>query len=81
LSEDITNTEGASSQEVSWIYKEEAADAPLLIYATIVVAMLVGLWFYTRNTTEHETESESSVEQEKQYVEDIEEINTESDED
>jgi hypothetical protein len=80
LSEDITNTEGASSQEVSWIYKEEAADAPLLIYGTIVVAMLVGLWFYTRNTTEHEIESESNVEEEKQYVEDLEEITTESDE-
>jgi hypothetical protein len=80
LSEDITNTEGASSQEVSWVYKETAADAPLLIYGTILVAILGGLWFYTRNTTEHETESESSVEQEKQYVEDIEEIITESDE-
>jgi len=79
LSEDITNTEGASSQEVSWVYKETAADAPLLIYGTILVAILGGLWFYTRNTTEHETESESSVEQEKQYVEDIEEIITESD--
>jgi hypothetical protein len=79
LSEDITNTEGASSQEVSWIYKEEAADAPLLIYGTIVVAMLVGLWFYTRNTTDSEMELESNVE-EKQYVEDIEEITTESDE-
>ena len=80
LSEDITNTEGASSPEVSWVYKETAADAPLLIYGTILVAILGGLWFYTRNTTEHEIESESSVEQEKQYVEDIEEINTESDE-
>tara|TARA_B110000879_G_scaffold181919_1_gene239571 strand:- start:337 stop:2028 length:1692 start_codon:yes stop_codon:yes gene_type:complete len=79
LSEDITNTEGAISQEVSWVYKETAADAPLLIYGTILVAILGGLWFYTRNTTEHETESESSVEQEKQYVEDIEEIITESD--
>jgi len=79
LSEDITNTEGASSQEVSWVYKETAADAPLLIYGTILVAILGGLWFYTKNTTEHETESESSVEQEKQYVEDIEEIITESD--
>ena len=78
LSEDITNTEGASSQEVSWIYKEEAADAPLLIYGTIVVAILGGLWFYTRNTTDSEMELESNVE-EKQYVEDIEEITTESD--
>jgi hypothetical protein len=42
--------------------------------------MLVGLWFYTRNTTEHEIESESNVEEEKQYVEDLEEITTESDE-
>ena len=80
LSEDITNTEGASSQEVSWVYKETAADAPLLIYGTIFVAILGGLWFYTRNTTEHEIESESNVEEEKQYIEDIEELNTESDE-
>ncbi|MEZ8112962.1 MAG: hypothetical protein QMC61_04990 [Candidatus Poseidoniaceae archaeon] len=80
LSEDITNTEGAISQEVSWVYKETAADAPLLIYGTILVAILGGLWFYTKNTTEHEIESESNVEQEKQYVEDIEEITTESDE-
>lgn len=80
LSEDITNTEGAISQEVSWVYKETAADAPLLIYGTILVAILGGLWFYTKNTTEHEIESESNVEQEKQYVEDIEEIITESDE-
>jgi hypothetical protein len=80
LSEDITNTEGAISQEVSWVYKETAADAPLLIYGTILVAILGGLWFYTRNTTEHEIESESNVEQEKQYVEDIEEITTESNE-
>ena len=79
LSEDITNTEGAISQEVSWVYKETAADAPLLIYGTILVAILGGLWFYTKNTTEHEIESESNVEQEKQYVEDIEEITTESD--
>ena len=79
LSEDITNTEGASSPEVSWVYKETAADAPLLIYGTILVAILGGLWFYTKNTTEHEIESESNVEQEKQYVEDIEEITTESD--
>jgi hypothetical protein len=80
LSEDITNTEGAISQEVSWVYKETAADAPLLIYGTILVAILGGLWFYTKNTTEHEIESESNVEQEKQYVEDIEEITTESNE-
>jgi hypothetical protein len=79
LSEDITNTEGASSPEVSWVYKETADDAPLLIYGTILVAILGGLWFYTKNTTEHEIESESNVEQEKQYVEDIEEITTESD--
>jgi hypothetical protein len=44
-----------------------------------LVAILGGLWFYTKNTTEHEIESESNVEQEKQYVEDIEEITTESD--
>jgi hypothetical protein len=80
LSEDITNTEGASSQEVSWIYKEEAAEAPLLIYGTILVAILGGLWFYTRNTTDSEIELESNVEQEKQYAEDIEEITAESDE-
>ena len=80
LSEDITNTEGASSPEVSWVYKETAADAPLLIYGTILVAILGGLWFYTKNTTEHEIESESNVEQEKQYIEDIEEIITESNE-
>ena len=80
LSEDITNTEGTSSQEVSWIYKEEAAEAPLLIYGTILVAILGGLWFYTRNTTDSEIELESNVEQEKQYAEDIEEITAESDE-
>ena len=78
LSEEITNTEGASSQEVSWIYKEEAADAPLLIYGTILVAILGGLWFYTRNTTDSEIVLESNVEQEKQYAEDIEEITSES---
>ncbi|MCS5533312.1 MAG: hypothetical protein NZ736_03525 [Candidatus Poseidoniaceae archaeon] len=74
FTDEITNVEGASSQEVSWIYKSEAADAPLLIYGTVVVAILVGLWFYTRNTTYYETE----LEEEKRYTE---EIATESDED
>jgi hypothetical protein len=76
FSDDITNTEGASSQEVSWVYKEGAADAPLLIYGTVVAAILAGLWLYTRNTTNYQTE----LEEEKQYTEDIEEIATESDE-
>ena len=80
LSEDITNTEGASSQEVSWVYKEEAADAPLLIYGTILVAIICGVWLYTRNTKDSEIVLESNVEQEKQYVEDIEEISTDSEE-
>ena len=80
LSEDITNTEGASSQQVSWVYKEEAADAPVLIYGTILVAILGGLWFYTRNTTDSEIGLESNVEQEKQYAEEIEELTAESDE-
>jgi len=80
LSEDITNTAGASSQEVSWIYKEEAADTPLLIYATILVAIVGGLWFYTRNTTDSDIGLESDVEQEKQYAEGIEEITAENDE-
>ena len=80
LSENITNTEGASSQEVSWIYKEEAADAPLLIYGTILVAIICGVWLYTRNTKDSEIVLESNVEQEKQYVEDIEEISTDSEE-
>jgi len=77
FSDDITNSEGASSQEVSWIYKSEAADAPLLIYGTVIGAILVGLWFYTRNTGDGEAEHDV---EEKQYTEDIEEISTESDE-
>ena len=77
FTDQITNVEGASSQEVSWIYKSEAADAPLLIYGTVVAAILAGLWLFTRNNTYHETE----LEEEKQYTEEIEEIATESDED
>ena len=77
FTDQITNVEGASSQEVSWIYKSEAADAPLLIYGTVVAAILAGLWLFTRNKTYHETE----LEEEKQYSEEIEDIATESDED
>ena len=77
FTDQITNVEGASSQEVSWIYKSEAADAPLLIYGTVVAAILAGLWLFTRNNTYHETE----LEEEKQYSEEIEDIATESDED
>jgi len=77
FTDEITNVEGASSQEVSWIYKSEAADAPLLIYGTVVAAILAGLWLFTRNNTYHETE----LKEEKQYSEEIEDIATESDED
>jgi len=77
FTDQITNVEGSSSQEVSWIYKSEAADAPLLIYGTVVAAILAGLWLFTRNKTYHETE----LEEEKQYSEEIEDIATESDED
>ena len=77
FTDEITNVEGASSQEVSWTYKDEVADAPLLIYGTVVFAILAGLWLFTRNNTYYETE----LEEEKQYTEEIEEIATESDED
>ncbi|MDG1546562.1 MAG: hypothetical protein P8Q55_04145 [Candidatus Poseidoniaceae archaeon] len=77
FTDQITNVEGASSQEVSWTYKDEVADAPLLIYGTVVAAILAGLWLFTRNNTYYETE----LEEEKQYTEEIEEIATESDED
>jgi len=45
-----------------------------------LVAILGGLWFYTRNTTDSEIGLESNVEQEKQYVEELEEVTAESDE-
>ena len=77
FTDEITNVEGASSQEVSWTYKDEVADAPLIIYGTVVLAILAGLWLFTRNKTYNDTE----LEEEKQYSEGIEEIATESNED
>ena len=40
ISEDITNTEGANSQEVGWYISEETEDQPLVVYGILALIII-----------------------------------------
>lgn len=73
----ITNTDGATSQDITWKVADEPEDQPLTIYAILVGIVLVGTYLFSNQASkkiaaqqrENAAVTEDSSE-EKEYIED-----------
>jgi flagellar biosynthesis/type III secretory pathway M-ring protein FliF/YscJ len=81
ITSDVSNTNGATSQEVSWSVAEETEDQPWIIFAMLLAVVLAGAWVVSNQatkaalrTTKEEVEESDSME--KSYLED-DEVETE----
>ena len=77
ITADVSNTNGATSQEVSWSVAEETEDQPWIIFAMLLVVVLGGAWVVSNQATKSalrnsEQEVDESAPVEKSYLEDNE---------
>ncbi|MEK9731216.1 MAG: hypothetical protein VW230_05610 [Candidatus Poseidoniales archaeon] len=63
ISDLVVDENGATSEEVSWIYAEESQETPLLIYLVVLAAFVIGGLFLSRKRASPE-EKEFSMDQE-----------------
>ena len=84
ISEDITNTEGANSQEVGWYISEETEDQPLVVYGILALIIIGASAMLSLRATSKDSKYGDVAEQipEETGTEETEEADdTETDED
>ena len=77
ITSDVSNTNGATSQDVSWSVAEETEDQPWIIFAMLLAVVLAGAWVVSNQATKAalrnaKPEVEESDSVEKSYLEDNE---------
>ena len=78
ISADVTNTNGATSQDIAWNAAEETEDQPLMIYAILVVIILAGTFVVSNQAAKRVNqevqnaleEDDDAEEEEKVYIDD-----------
>jgi hypothetical protein len=73
ITNEITNTQGATSGQITWAQAEEVEDQPLMIYAALIVIILLGTYVISNQAAKKATSS-TPVEQdgEEEVTEDDE---------
>lgn len=76
ITSDVSNINGATSQEVSWSVAEETEDQPWIIFAMLLVVVLGGAWVVSNQATKaalrNTEQAEHSVLDPKSYLADSE---------
>jgi len=74
---DVTDIDGATSQDITWKVADEPEDQPLTIYAILVVIILIGTYVVSNQASKkiaaqrrEETAEVEEVSEEKEYLED-----------
>ena len=65
ITDEITNTQGATSGQITWAQAEEIEDQPLMIYAALIVIILLGTYVVANQASKKATSS-PTVEQAKE---------------
>ena len=60
LAQSLANTAGSTSSEISFKDADETEDAPIIIYATLLIFIIVGTVIFTRKSSMQQVESEKS---------------------
>ncbi len=74
LADSLANSAGSTSSEVSFKEADETEDAPIIIYGTLLVFIIIGTTIFARNsrkTMEEQEDIEGDAQEEKVYDEDI----------
>jgi len=74
---EVTNVNGATSQDVSWTVEEEGESQPWLIFALVVLVLVAGAWVVSNQAAKAAIEKskanqEAEPAEEKSYLEDDE---------
>jgi hypothetical protein len=67
--DDVTNVNGATSQDVSWTVEEEGESQPWLIFALVVLVLVAGAWVVSNQAAKAAIEK-SKANQEAEHAED-----------
>jgi hypothetical protein len=75
--DDVTNVNGATSQDVSWTVEEEGESQPWLIFALVVLVLVAGAWVVSNQAAKAAIEKskanqEAEPAEDKSYLEDDE---------
>ena len=75
--DEVTNVNGATSQDVSWTVEEEGESQPWLIFSLVLVVLIAGAWVVSNQAAKAAIEKssanhEAEAEDEKSYLEDDE---------
>ena len=57
ITNEITNTQGATSGQITWAQAEEVEDQPLMIYAALIVIILLGTYVVSNQAAKKATSS------------------------
>lgn len=81
--DEVTNVNGATSQDVSWTVEEEGESQPWLIFSLVLVVLIAGAWVVSNQAAKAAIEKssanqEAEAEDEKSYLED-DEVEAETD--
>ncbi|MDG1558375.1 MAG: CARDB domain-containing protein, partial [Candidatus Poseidoniaceae archaeon] len=75
--DEVTNVDGATSQDVSWTVEEEGESQPWLIFSLVLVVLIAGAWVVSNQAAKAAIEKsaanqQAASEDEKSYLEDDE---------
>ena len=70
LADSLTSSSGATSSEISFKDAEDTEDAPVIIYATILLIIIIGTITFTRKNARNYQTTETTI-VEKDFDEEI----------